>query len=291
VAVHDADPSLDQDVDAWFDPDRYHRPRLMLLGPVTATAYGTITEQAARLKALHVETLAYLVLHPVGVTGAQLAEDFAVKPGRARSLVTGVRAWLGTDPATNKPYVPDAKQTAAFATSGTPAYQVDGLLVDIDLFQRLHTRARARGADGIDDLITALKLVRGRPFDKTRPRGWTWLFEGDRLDHSMAAMIGDVAHLLCTRAMAEDDIDQARWAAHIGRQANPDDETARLDDITIQYITGHAELARKRLAEEIYDRTDDEWPPPDPPERTREITSRHSMAPRPSNRPRPSSQT
>jgi nucleoid-associated protein YgaU len=278
--ARDADPTLDQDVAAWFDPDRHRRPRLMLLGPVTATAYGRITEHTARLKALHVETLAYLALHPRGVTPAELAEDFAIAEGRGRSLVTGVRAWLGTDPTSGRPYVPGAKETTAFATSGTPAYQVEGLLVDIDLFQRLQTRARARGADGIDDLITALKIVRGRPFDKTRAKGWTWLFEGDRIDHTMTAAIGDVAHLVHTRAMEEDDIELARWAAQVGKQANPDDETARLDDITIQYVTGHAELARKRLAEEIYDRTDDEWPPPDPPERTREITARRGMTPR-----------
>ncbi|MDR7381234.1 LysM peptidoglycan-binding domain-containing protein [Promicromonospora iranensis] len=280
----DADPTLGQDVAAWFDPDRYRRPRLMLLGPVTATAYGRITEHTARLKALHVETLAYLALHPRGATPAELAEDFAIAEGRGRSLVTGVRAWLGTDPATGRPYVPGANKTAAFATSGTPAYQVEGLLVDIDLFQRLQARARARGADGIDDLVTALKIVRGRPFDKTRTKGWTWLFEGDRIDHTMTAAIGDVAHLVYTRAMAEDDIELARWAAQVGKQANPDDETARLDDITIQYVTGHAELARKRLAEEIYDRTDDEWPPPDPPERTREITARRGMTPGPSGK-------
>ncbi|MFJ3408297.1 LysM peptidoglycan-binding domain-containing protein [Promicromonospora sp. NPDC090134] len=275
--IHDADPSLDQDVAAWFDPDQHRRPRLMLLGPVTATAYGRITEPTARLKALHVETLAYLALHPRGVTSAELAEDFGIVKGRARSLVTGVRAWLGTDPATGRLYVPDATESAAFAASGTPGYQVEGLLVDIDLFQRLQARARARGADGIDDLVTALKIVRGRPFSQTRSKGWTWLFEGDRIDHTMTAAIGDVAHLVHTRAMAEENIDLARWAAQVGKQANPDDETSRLDDITIQYVTGHAELARKRLADEIYDRSDDEWPPPDPPERTREITTRRGM--------------
>jgi len=282
--IHDVDPSLDQDVAAWFDPDRYRRPRLMLLGPVTATGYGRITEPTARLKALHVETLAYLALHPRGVTPAELAEDFSIVEGRGRSLVTGVRAWLGTDPATDKLYVPDATKTAASAASGKPAYQVEGLLVDIDLFQRLQARARVRGADGIDDLVTALKIVRGRPFSQTRTDGWTWLFEGDRIDHTMTAAIGDVAHLVHTRAMAEENIDLARWAAQVGRQANPDDETSRLDDITIQYVTGHAELARKRLAEEIYDRSDDEWPPPDPPERTREIAARRGMTPRPSGK-------
>lgn len=278
--AHDVDPTLDQDVAAWFHPDRYRRPRLMLLGPVTATAYGRITEHTARLKALHVETLAYLALHPRGVTPAELAEDFAIVEGRGRSLVTGVRAWLGNDPVTGRPYVPGANKTAAFAASGIPAYQVEGLLVDVDLFQRLQSRARARGADGIDDLITALKIVRGRPFSQTRTHGWTWLFEGERIDHTMTAAIGDVAHLVHTRAMAEENIDLARWAAQVGKQANPDDETSRLDDITIQYVTGHAELARKRLAEEIYDRSDDEWPPPDPPERTREITARRGMSPR-----------
>ncbi|MFE7503868.1 LysM peptidoglycan-binding domain-containing protein [Promicromonospora sp. NPDC057488] len=282
--VHDADPTLDQDVAAWFDPDRYRRPRLMLLGPVAATGYGRITEPTARLKALHVETLAYLALHPGGVTSAELAEDFGIVKGRGRSLVTGVRAWLGTDPVTGRLYVPDATETAASAASGTPAYQVEGLLVDIDLFQRLQARARARGADGIDDLVTALRLVRGRPFSQTRSKGWTWLFEGDRIDHTMTAAIGDVAHLVHTRAMAEENIELARWAAHVGKQANPDDETSRLDDITIQYVTGHAELARKRLAEEIYDRSDDEWPPPDPPERTSEITARRGMTPQPSGK-------
>ncbi|MEV0949074.1 LysM peptidoglycan-binding domain-containing protein [Promicromonospora sp. NPDC050249] len=282
--AHAADPTLDQDVTAWFDPDQYRRPRLMLLGPVTATAYGRITEHTARLKALHVETLAYLALRPRGVTPAELAEDFAIAEGRGRSLVTGVRAWLGTDPATGRPYVPGANKTTAFAASGTPAYQVEGLLVDIHLFQRLQARARAGGADGIDDLVTALKLVRGRPFDQTRAKGWTWLFKGDRIDHTMTAAIGDVAHLVHTRAMAEENIELARWAAQVGKQANPDDETSRLDDITIQYVTGHAELARKRLAEEIYDRSDDEWPPPDPPERTREITARRDMTPRPSGK-------
>ncbi|MFI8528379.1 LysM peptidoglycan-binding domain-containing protein [Promicromonospora sukumoe] len=282
--VHDADPTLDQDVAAWFDPDQHRRPRLMLLGPVTATAYGRITEHTARLKALHVETLAYLALHPRGVTPTQLADDFAIVTGRGRSLVTGVRAWLGTDPATGRPYVPDATKTAAYTASGTPTYQVEGLLVDIDLFQRLQARARTRGADGIDDLITALKIVRGRPFDQTRAKGWTWLFEGDRIDHTMTAAIGDVAHLVHTRAMAEENIELARWAAHVGKQANPDDETSRLDDITIQYVTGHAELARKRLAEEIYDRSDDAWPPPDPPERTREITTRRGMNPGPAGK-------
>ncbi|GAA2234205.1 LysM peptidoglycan-binding domain-containing protein [Promicromonospora sukumoe] len=277
--VRDTDPTLDQDVAAWFDPDQYRRPRLMLLGPVTATGYGRITEPTARLKALHVETLAYLALHPRGVTPAELAEDFSIVEGRGRSLVTGVRAWLGTDPATGRLYVPDATKTAASAASGKAAYQVEGLLVDIDLFQRLQARARARGADGIDDLVTALKIVRGRPFSQTRTDGWTWLFEGDRIDHTMTAAIGDVAHLVHTRAMAEENIDLARWAAQVGKQANPDDETSRLDDITIQYVTGHAELARKRLAEEIYDRSDDEWPPPDPPERTREIAARRGMSP------------
>jgi len=102
------------------------------------------------------------------------------------------------------------------------------VLFDMDLFRRLRARAQARGADGLPDLVAALRLIRGEPFADLRADSWTWMFEGERFDQEFAAAIVDVAHLVATRSMRDGDLSTARRAAETALSASPYDETARL---------------------------------------------------------------
>ena len=126
--------------------------------------------------------LAYLGTRPYGATLAHLADAFGITLGRARTDIKSVRDWLGVNPRTGEKHLPDARQSTAAKARGVGVYQVDGLLIDADLFRRLRVRGEARGADGITDLSRALTLVGGQPFDQLRTGGWSWLHEGDRLD-------------------------------------------------------------------------------------------------------------
>ena len=107
--------------------------------------------------------LAYLALHPGGVSSRDLADAFGLTVPRARTDVGVVRSWLGNDPRSREPHLPSAN-AATVSGHGAPRYQVRGLLVDVDLFRRLRTRAQANGSDGIEDLKSALDLVAGEPF-------------------------------------------------------------------------------------------------------------------------------
>jgi hypothetical protein len=176
---------LDADLRDWFS-DGCDLPRLSLLGPVTVRAHGT---PIARRKPFYTELLAFLALRPHGATPDQVAAAFALTPARVRNDMKVLRDWLGTNPRTNRRHLPDARDTPAGRARGLAVYQVDGLLVDLDLFQRLLKRADAAGPEGLTDLDRALRLVRGRPFDQLRPHGWEWLYEGDRIDlHTEAAI-------------------------------------------------------------------------------------------------------
>ena len=91
--------------------------------------------------------------------------------------------------------------------------RVHGVLSDADLFRRLRARGQARGAEGMADLECALQLVSGEPFSDLREAGWSWLLEGERLDHILTCAIVDVAHIVTTHALTVDDTDLARAAA------------------------------------------------------------------------------
>src|SRR5450759_3047124 len=102
-----------------------------------------------------VEMLAYLGTRPYGATPAHLADAFGITVGRARTDIKTVRDWLGINPRTGQKHLPDARESAAAKARGVGVYQVDGLLIDADLFRRLRVRGEARGADGITDLRRA----------------------------------------------------------------------------------------------------------------------------------------
>jgi hypothetical protein len=150
--------------------------------------------------------------------------------------------------------------------------QVRGEYVDADLFRRLRLRGEARGgAEGRADPCQALRLVSGTPFDQLREDGWTWLFEGDRIDHHLLVAIIDVAHLVITQALTDGDLTRARAATDIALRVAPGDDPVLLDLAQITAAEGHQQEAERILREDIRDRWDDGEPPLDLSPRTEEI--------------------
>jgi nucleoid-associated protein YgaU len=271
--LEDADPSLDADVDMWFAAD-CDLPRLTLLGPVGARTHGDAVAVAQR-KPYFTEILAYLGTHPQGVTPAQLADAFGITVVRARNGIKPVRDWLGVNPRTGENHVPDARQSTAAKARGVGVYQVDGLLIDADLFRRLRVRGETRGAAGITDLRRALTLVVGQPFDQLRTGGWSWLHEGDRLDQHMLCAVVDVAHIVTTFGLKDGDLGRARAAAELAALAAPHEEIPRLDLAAVAAAEGHDREAERILREDVCDRSDDGEAPMELAERTENIIRNH----------------
>ena len=136
-----------------------------------------------------------------------IAEAFHIGQPRARTDIGHLREWLGKDPRTGEWHIPKQGDHPEAEWHG---YQVDGLLVDVDLFRRLRARGQARGADGIADLVQALQLVSGKPFDQLRDQGWSWLLDGERLQDLIPCAIVDTAHIVVLDALQRGDLDLAR---------------------------------------------------------------------------------
>lgn len=272
--VEDSDPSLDDDVSAWFDSN-CSLPRLSVLGPVRVRTLGDASAVAKR-KPHYVELLTFLALHPNGVSSVQVSEAFSLKKERVRIDIGVVRKWLGSNLRTGQPHLPSAAQSRAADEVGAWTYQVDDVLVDADLFRRLHARGQARGAAGQADYDAALHLVSGQPFGDLRDKGWSWLLDDDsRLDETLACAIVDVAHAVVIDALAKGELDRARSAADIARDASPYDEVARLDLVAVLVAEGHHSAAQQLLTDDICNRSDDRLGPIDLADRTAQIIDQH----------------
>lgn len=281
----DLDPTLDEDVAAWFDRDS-RLPRLALLGPVRVTAHGKLVEQIVKRRPYYSELLAFVALHPEGVMSRTIADAFHIGQPRARTDIGHLREWLGKDPRTGEWHIPKQGDHPEAEWHG---YQVEGLLVDVDLFRRLRARGQARGDDGIADLVQALQLVGGKPFDQLRDQGWSWLLDGERLQDLIPCAIVDTAHIVVLDALQRGNLELARESAETACMAAPHDEVSRLDLAKVLEAQGHADAADQMLSENVFDRRDDHEPPVDLPARTKEIVKNNSWgqrrAPRAPRRP------
>jgi LysM repeat protein len=270
------DPTLDEDVAAWFDDDS-RLPRLTLLGPVRVTAHGKLVEQIVKRRPYYSELLSFVALHPEGVMSRTIAEAFHIGQPRARTDIGHLREWLGKDPRTGEWHVPKQGDHPDTEWHG---YQVEGLLVDVDLFRRLRARGQARGDDGIADLVQALQLVGGKPFDQLRDQGWSWLLDGERLQDLIPCAIVDTAHIVVLDALQRGNRELARESAETACMAAPHDEVSRLDLAKVLEAQGHADAADQMLSENVFDRRDDHEPPVDLPARTKEIVKNNGWGQR-----------
>ncbi|WP_116451684.1 LysM peptidoglycan-binding domain-containing protein [Blastococcus litoris] len=236
---------LDHDLADWWAPD-CTRPRLTLLGPITLRAHGdeaAVTKSGLRRR--YEEVVAYLATRPHGATvdeaatALQPARSGRTDPVSARAYVhrvtAGARGWLGTDPATGEKHL---------SSGHRGPYTLTNVLVDADLFRQLRARAGARGSDGMPDLLAALALVSGPPFAQ-RPAGYEWL---GGLELTYTAAICDVAHLVVTSALADDDLDAARTASATALLVAPDDEKVLLDAMWVAYREGNRAEAETYVA-------------------------------------------
>jgi len=276
-AVEAADPTLDEDFEAWVKQDPT-RPRLRLLGDVKLTAHGDMGEVADRV-GFYTELVAYLAARSrYGATTDEVVEAFGYENrNRVRVDMTIVRSWLGNNPRTGKPFLPNATEAPAKREHGKNVYQLDtgpgGVIVDQSLFLRKKSRASVRGEDGMVDLRQALTLVDGIAYSRLRERGWSWLLEGDRDDEHMKVAVSDAAHILTTHYLRQGDLTDAFAVAKIGVLAAPDEDTMQLNLARVMNAQGRADEAEKLLNDEVFNRSDDGLAPKDLSERTKKIIS------------------
>lgn len=239
--------SLDEDLAAWYDPS-CSRPRLQMLGPLKVRpGSGGKAQKVAKRFPYYGEIVAFLAEHPRGATTQDLMAAFGQSESRIPKDMSNVREWLGLNPRTGRMFLPQAKDHPEANRRGVGLYLVEDLLVDAHLFRQLRERAKTRSGDeALRDLLEALRLVQGAPFDGLRDGGHAWLAES-RTDQNLHVAIVDTAHEAVTAALAAADIGPARLAAELAWTIAPYETTAVFDLATVMEQEGQPEEAQKLI--------------------------------------------
>ena len=166
-----------------------------------------------RLPGRGAELLTYLSLSaPANGTMLQQAfwPDTVNAKDSQRKLVRLVRQALGADP-DGTPLFPENKNQEGYQLH--PAIGTDW-----HDFRRLIGDDLARTSN--ENLVAAIKLVRGTPFAgiSTRRGWWAWI---SVLQEEMIAAVMDAADELARRALEIRDVNQARYAAGIAKAVEP----------------------------------------------------------------------
>ena len=214
-------------------------PSVLVLGPLDVANAGGPMPASRRNKAL--EIVAYLALRP-GL-GVEAFVD-AVWPGRdpakdqssaRRNRVREVRKWLDTDP-DGRHYLPQFRRGSSYELH--PAVRTDWddwcEFVGDDI----------AGASTMA-LESALRLVRGRPFEGVKTGTCAW---AQPIITEMLAQIEDVADELGRRMLAAGRWAEAEQAASIGLLCEPISERLYRIQIRSAYASGNIEHAREAIA-------------------------------------------
>ncbi|GAW48028.1 MULTISPECIES: LysM peptidoglycan-binding domain-containing protein [unclassified Nocardioides] len=260
----DLDPTLDQDLADWLDHTS-PRPKVHLLGPVEVTALHGGDPAAIDNAKGTVSFIAYLAWLEKGVTGERAAAECgwtSVKTVQNRG--TNARFLLGKQP-DGSDWLPDAAMSSGAQRGTSPTYELlkgpGGVLNSADLFVRLRHRAQRRGDAGCqEDLVRALSLVTGAPFEGATEHRFKWLTKTGRPDDILAGAIHEVAHTLATRAVAEGRIDLVRLACETARRANPNADISWLDQAAATEAEAGRDAASELVREHVVDRYDEDLP-------------------------------
>ncbi|WP_350247778.1 LysM peptidoglycan-binding domain-containing protein (plasmid) [Rhodococcus sp. D-6] len=260
------DPALDQDVADWFDPSS-PRPKIHLLGPVEVSALNGGDPSAIDNLGGTIAFIAYLAVQDHGVTGERAAAACGWKTQKTvQNRATNARFLLGTRP-DGSDWLPDASLSAGAMRGTSPTYELvrdpGGVLISGDLFIRLKNRAARRGDNGCEeDLVKALSLVTGAPFEAATEHRFKWLFKAgqQRHDEILVAAIHDAAHILATRAVADGRTDLVRLACDAARKASPHSDIAWLDQAAAAEAESGRTAAGELVREQVLDRFDEDLP-------------------------------
>lgn len=185
-------------------------PYIRLLGPVDA-----LNVDMDAIPGRGIEFLAFLLLQNTpSVTGSLVQkklwpDTFSTDNNNARQLAKQLRRVLGHDPF-GQPLLPEGRSSAGFTIH--PQIRTDWNdfcdLIGPDLSKTPN-----------ENLIRAIRLVRGQPFDGLKRRGAWWAWRGP-IEETMRAAILDAADELTHRALASGKFDDARLAARIAQSAD-----------------------------------------------------------------------
>jgi len=200
----------------------FHHPALMMLGPIRLEgARGTAPERAERAC---MEYCAWLLQHP-GQTAPVMAQSLLVAETTRRSNVSRLRTWLGQDPDGNS-YLPEAY-------SGRICLDP---VVSSDWERLCLLISGGIGSTATDNLIFALRLVRGVPLEDAPPGQWHW---AEQLRTDMISVIRDIGVLAVERCLEAGDIGAARWAGKRALMAAPEDELLLCARIRTEHAAGN----------------------------------------------------
>jgi len=201
------------------------------VGPEPRTAKTTYVAPATEL-------LVFLALNR-SATGEQVSE--ALWPGKSTTatsnrnqLMSRARRWLGKNDA-EEDYLP-------YVT--TSAYELHpDVTSDWDLWKSLV--GDDLEATPTRNLVAAMKLVEGQPFDGAPRRRYAW---ADSFRQEMIASIVDAAHELAERSLSIRDVATARLAAIVGEKVDPASEIPVRDRLRAEDLANDVDGIERVIA-------------------------------------------